>query len=217
MLDQYRVIDLRDALAYSKGHVPNAQSWPTRKESGGDRPRTAELVRQKIGVLAVRPAMTIVVYDDSTTPAAAQLWWDLVRAGHKNVAILDGGFRDWVREDNDVNTVVTPLAPSSYGSQEAAEVVAAGAGRSHPVLHLRTGLSEPSSGVFDWKRTLTDGQLRTAAEIREYLKRVEISFPGTYLIDGNDAEASYVVYLLRLLGHQRAAYDPTSKVLITDK
>jgi rhodanese-related sulfurtransferase len=215
LLNQYRAIDLRDAPAYAKGHIPNAQSWPTGKESGGDRPRTAELVWQKLGVLAVSPAMTIVVYDDSTTPAAAQLWWDLVRAGHRNVAILDGGFRDWVREDNEVSTVVTPLAPLSYVSQEAGGVGTAG--RNYPVLHLRTGLQEPSSGVFDWEHTVTDGQLRTAAEIREYLKRVEISVPGTYLVDGNDAEASYVVYLLRLLGHQGASYDPVSKVLIADK
>jgi hypothetical protein len=46
---------------------------------------------------------------------------------------------------------------------------------------------------------------------------VEMNIPGTYLVDGNDAEASYVVYLLRLLGHQRASYDPASKLLTADK
>jgi hypothetical protein len=95
-------------------------------------------------------------------PQAAQLWWDRVRAGHKNVAILDGGFRNWLREDNEVSTVVTPLSPSLYVSQEAPEAAAAAAGRAYPVLRLRTGLPEPSSGVFDWEQTITDGQLRTA-------------------------------------------------------
>jgi 3-mercaptopyruvate sulfurtransferase SseA len=217
LLNQYRVIDLRDATDYAKGHVPNAFSWATGKESGGDARRTTEIVWQKLGTLAVRPAMTIVVYDSTTTPAAAHLWWELVRAGHRNVAILDGGFQDWLREDNEVSTLITPLTASAYPSQEPTEVPVAAAGQNYPVLHLRTGVSQPSPGVFDWEQTVTDGQLRTAAEIREYFKRVEMNIPGTYLVDGNDAEASYVVYLLRLLGHQRASYDPASKLLTADK
>jgi len=214
-LDAYRVIDLRDGAAYAKEHVPNAQRWPA--EGGSERqPRTADAVRRKLGLLAVQPPMSPVVYDDTVTPAAAQLWWDLVRAGHKNVAILDGGFRLWIDEGNSGITVVTPLVPTAYVSSEAAPVAAVRAEQDYPALHLRAGLPQPSSGVFDWERTVADGQLRTAAEIREYLKRSEISFPSAYRVEGSDAEASFLVYLLRLLGYSGAYYDPVSKVLITD-
>jgi rhodanese-related sulfurtransferase len=217
LLNQYRVIDVRDVPAYAKGHIPNAQSWPTDKKSAGDQPRTVEFLWQKLGLLAVHPAMTIVVYDDHTSPQAAQLWWDLVRAGHKNVAILDGGFREWLSEGNEVSTVVTPLTSSSYAPEQPAKVAAAVADRNYPVLHLRTGTPQPSSSVFDWEQTVTDGQLRTAAEIREYLKRVAITLPAAYRIDGNDADASYLVYLFRLLGHQATSYDPVSKMLMVEK
>jgi hypothetical protein len=130
------------------------------------------------------------------------------------VAILDGGLRGWVDEDSNVTTVVTPLVPSAYVSSEAAEVAAVRADRDYPLLHLRAGLPQPSPDVFDWERTVADGQLRTAAEIREYLKRSEIRFPGAYRVEGSDAEASFLVYLLRLLGHNGAYYDPVSKLLI---
>jgi hypothetical protein len=214
LFDYYRVIDVRDAAAYAKGHIPNAERWPAGKEGVGRQPRTVDLVRQKLGLLAVHPAMSIVIYDDSVTPAAAHLWWDLVRAGHKDVAILDGGLRGWVDEDNSLSTVVTPVVASAYVSSEMAEVAAVRADRDYPLLRLRAGLPEPSSGVFDWERTVADGQLRTAGEIREYLRRSEIRFPGSYRVEGTDPEASFLVYLLRLLGQEGAYYDPVSKLLI---
>ena len=214
LFDYYRVIDVRDGAAYAKGHIPNAERWPASEEGSERQPRTADIVRQKLGLLAVHPEMSIVIYDDTVTPAAAHLWWDLVRAGHKNVAILDGGLRGWADEDSYLTSVVTPLLPVAYASSEVAEVLAVHADRNYPVLRLRAGLPQPSSGAFDWERTVTDGQLRTAAEIREYLDRSEVRFPGAYRVEGSDAEAAFLVYLLRLRGHKGAYYDPVSKLLV---
>jgi rhodanese-related sulfurtransferase len=216
LLNYHRVIDLRDETAYAQGHIPNAQRWPSAEEGSERQPRTADLVAQKLGLFAVQPAMAIVIYDDTVTPRAAHLWWDIVRAGHNNVAILDGGFRRWVEEDNQVTTVVTPLIPSADASVEGAEAAAVHDGRDFPVLRLRAGLAQPSSGVFDWERAVSGGQLRTATEIREYLDRSHVSFPGTYRVEGSDAEAAFLVYLLRLLGHQGARYDPAGKLLAAD-
>jgi rhodanese-related sulfurtransferase len=214
LFDYYRVIDVRDAAAYAKGHIPNAVRWPAGGERGEPQPDTVDQVRQKLGLLAVNPAMSIVIYDDTVTPAAAHVWWDLVRAGHKNVSILDGGLRGWADEDSYLTAAVTPLVPSAYVFSEGAELAAFLAKRDYPLLHLKAGLPQPFSGVFDWEHTVADGQLRTAAEIREYLKRSEISFPGAYRVEGSDAEASFLVYLLHLLGHQEASYHSASKLLI---
>ena len=217
LLDYYRVIDIRDGTAYAQGHVPNATRWPGLEERGERRPRAADVVAQKLGLLAVRPEMAIVIYDDTLTPASALLWWDLVRAGQNNVAILDGGFRRWVEEENQVTTVVTPLTPGTYAAAEAAEVAGVLEGREYPVLRLRTGLPQPSAGAFDWERTVTGGQLRTAAEIREYFNRSYVRFPGTYRLEGSDAEAAFLVYLLCLLGHSGAHYDPVGKLLTVER
>jgi rhodanese-related sulfurtransferase len=210
------VIDVRDGAAYAKGHVPNAERWPAVKGSSERQPHPAGLVARKLGLLAVHPTMTIVIYDDSVTPAAADLWWDIVRAGHKNVAILDGGLRQWVDEDNYVTTVVTPLVPNIYVSAEGTKAAAVRADRNYPLLHLRAGLPQPSSGVFDWQRTVADGQLRTASQIHEYLNRSDVRFPGTYRVEGSNAEASFLVYLLRLLGHHGAYYDSVGRLLTAD-
>jgi len=216
LLDAYRVIDVRNGAAYAKGHIPNAVSWPAGEERLEPQPRAADLLAQKLGLLAVRPAMSIVIYDDTLTPAAAHLWWDLVRAGHNNVAILDGGLRGWADERMFVTTGVTPLVPITYVSSAVAEVAAVRADRDYPLLRLRAGLPQPSPGVFDWERTVADGQLRAAVEIREYLNRSQIGFPGAYRVEGSDAEAGFLVYLLRLLGHSGAYYDPASKVLVAE-
>jgi rhodanese-related sulfurtransferase len=216
LFDYYRVIDVRDGAAFAKGHIPNAERWPAGEEGSDGQPRAADLVRQKLGLLAVHPAMSIVIYDDTVTPAAARLWWDIVRAGHENVAILDGGLRGWADEDSYVTTVVTPLVPSAYVSSEVAGVAAPRADRDYPLLRLRAGLRQPSPAFFDWERTVADGQLRTAAGVREYLERSEIRFPGAYRVEGSDSEASFLVYLLRLLGHNGAYYDPISKLLFAE-
>jgi rhodanese-related sulfurtransferase len=211
LLDAYRVIDVRSAAAYVKGHIPNAVSWPAGE---GRSERQPELIRQKLGLFAVRPAMSVVIYDETVTPAAAQLWWALVRAGLNNVAILDGGLRGWADEEGYLTAGVTPLDPSSYVPSECTEAATFRPDGNYPVLHLEAGTSEPTSGVFDWEGTVAEGQFRSAAEIREYLKRSEIKFPGTYRIQGSDAEAAYLVYLLRLLGHSGASYEPASKLLV---
>lgn len=39
----------------------------------------------------------VVVYDDSTGNMAARLWWLLNWVGHRNVAVLDGGWLSWNR------------------------------------------------------------------------------------------------------------------------
>jgi rhodanese-related sulfurtransferase/mono/diheme cytochrome c family protein len=212
----YRAIDVRDGAAYDKGHIPNGERWPTSEKSNEFQLPTTDLVRHKLGLLAVKPAMTVVVYDDTVTPKAALLWWEIVHAGQKNVAILDGGLRGWISEGYNLATVVTPLEPGTYVPSEPAEVSPVSAGRDYPLFHLKAGLARPTPGVFDWELTVADGQLRSAAEIREYLKLSELRFPGTYRVEGSDAEASFLVYVLRLIGYGAASYDPVSKTLTAD-
>ena len=39
----------------------------------------------------------VVVYDDASGATAARLWWMLNWLGHRNVALLDGGWASWLR------------------------------------------------------------------------------------------------------------------------
>lgn len=50
------------------------------------------------GRLGIGPAMQVVVYDDAGGAMAARLWWMLRLMGHEAVAVLDGDWRAWQRE-----------------------------------------------------------------------------------------------------------------------
>jgi thiosulfate/3-mercaptopyruvate sulfurtransferase len=127
-----RVIDIRSAVdggaraAYEQAHVPGAvhtdyakDGW--RRTSGmasGLLPDAASLA-QIIGRLGVRPEHHVVIVSAGTTAgdfsAAARVYWTLKTAGHRAVAILDGGMAAWARDGQPVETGAgTPLSSASY-------------------------------------------------------------------------------------------------------
>lgn len=52
----------------------------------------------KVSKCGVAPGRQVVIYDDAGASVAGRLWWMLHWLGHARVAILDGGFRTWVKE-----------------------------------------------------------------------------------------------------------------------
>lgn len=55
-----------------------------------------QLLAQKLAAIGINSGETlVVVYDDSRFAFAARLWWLLRYLGHKNVALLDGGWTAW--------------------------------------------------------------------------------------------------------------------------
>ena len=44
----------------------------------------------------------MVAYDNNMSLHAARFWWTLSYFGHKNVKVLDGGWRHWVSEGGEV-------------------------------------------------------------------------------------------------------------------
>jgi thiosulfate/3-mercaptopyruvate sulfurtransferase len=43
----------------------------------------------------IRPGDAVIAYDDGSGAMAARLWWLLRLAGHRDVAVLDGGIAAW--------------------------------------------------------------------------------------------------------------------------
>jgi thiosulfate/3-mercaptopyruvate sulfurtransferase len=54
----------------------------------------------------VAPGRQVVACDDGNGSAAARLWWLLRWLGHDRVAVLDGGFAAWQRENRPVDAAV---------------------------------------------------------------------------------------------------------------
>ncbi len=65
--------------------------------------------------LGIRPSDRVVCYDGSgVNLSAARVWWMFRVFGHRNVAVLDGGFAAWAAKTRPVQHAVTRRAPTGY-------------------------------------------------------------------------------------------------------
>lgn len=196
---EFRVIDARPPHAYAAAHVPNAVSAGT-EPCPANRQSTA----QWLGALGVTPGMMVVIYDDLGGPPAACVWWRIRNAGHEWVAVLDGGWKRWAREERLTSTVVPKIARSVYpdGDTSApAEVEPA-------VSTLALG-----AGGWNWQSTLNEAGFRRHGELDRLVR--EAGFRGDFAIklSGPTDEAAHLVLVLSLLGYP-AQYDPGAGVIL---
>lgn len=90
---------------YLAGHLPSAAfldlegglSGPVRADgAGGRHPMpTTQRATQAFRAAGIRHQQPVVVYDGSTSLAAARAWWLLRYFGHEQVQVLNGGYAAW--------------------------------------------------------------------------------------------------------------------------
>jgi thiosulfate/3-mercaptopyruvate sulfurtransferase len=103
--------------AYAAGHVPGARyihlerdlSGPVTPESGRHPLPDPQLLAEKLGRAGVGEHTQVVAYDDAGGVYAARLWWLLRWLGHRESAVLNGGWQQWSKEDRRADNAV-PLA-----------------------------------------------------------------------------------------------------------
>ena len=127
---QLVVIDVRHDLGdyglgqrkYNEGHIPGALFLSVEKDLAG--PHTGKNGRHPLpsidafaatmSSIGVDPTKQVVVYDGGTSTYSARLWWMLRWLGHRNVAVLDGGFRAWEAAGLPVTTEIPVKKPSKF-------------------------------------------------------------------------------------------------------
>lgn len=67
---------------------------------------TVEQFARTLGAWGIGPGVQVVAYDDSNGSYAARLWWMARWMGHRDVAVLDGGWAAWSREGLPVSSNV---------------------------------------------------------------------------------------------------------------
>ena len=123
------VVDLRKPEAFAVGHVPGAvrvdYASLVRSEPpvGGLLPHEADLSALLSG-LGLTPGRTVIAYDDEGNGRAARLVWTLAALGHREAAILDGGFGLWEEQGHPVEVTARPPAPSRYAAHLTGDGVA---------------------------------------------------------------------------------------------
>jgi thiosulfate/3-mercaptopyruvate sulfurtransferase len=89
--------------AYAAGHIPGAQyahldrdlAGPITPTSGRHPLPGIEQLAETFGRWGIDDKTQVVAYDQGNGAFAARLWWLLRWMGHRNVAVLNGGFAAW--------------------------------------------------------------------------------------------------------------------------
>lgn len=129
----YVVFDCRHDLAdptagavmYAGGHLPGARfagvdtmlsSRPTGANGRHPLPDPAAFAAA-LADAGVTAATTIVAYDQVGGQYAARLWWLARWIGHRNAAVLDGGWPKWLAEGRPISTAVPAVARGSLSAR----------------------------------------------------------------------------------------------------
>lgn len=90
--------------AYRQAHIPGAVhadlnrdlSAPVTPTSGRHPLPAPALLAERLGGWGIDNETQVITYDADNGAFAARLWWLLRWLGHSRVAVLDGGFKQWL-------------------------------------------------------------------------------------------------------------------------
>jgi len=181
--------------AHAAGHVPGALyahldhdlSGPKTGRNGRHPLPARDVAAVTAGALGIQPGVQVVAYDAQGGPYAARAWWLLRWLGHREVAVLDGGWAAWLAAGGAAETTVHarpggaayPVSAPAMPTVDA-DAVLAGLGRL-AVLDARAGERfrgeveplDPVAGHIPGARLrffkdnlALDGRFKPAAQLR---------------------------------------------------
>jgi thiosulfate/3-mercaptopyruvate sulfurtransferase len=141
---EWVVVDCRFSLGesemgrqeYLKAHIPGAVyahlnedlSSPHISGMTGRHPLPdVERLTEKFSAWGIAAGVQVVAYDDfpaASGASAARLWWCLRWLGHEQVAVLDGGWRQWLLAGGRVTQEVEYRPPRRFVPHARPELVA---------------------------------------------------------------------------------------------
>ena len=141
------VFDCRHELAdpergrrdYAESHIPGARflhmdedlSAPKTGRNGRHPLPDPRILAEKLGRAGVDSRKQVVAYDAQGGMMAARLWWLLRWLGHLPVAVLDGGWNQWVKEGRAQTAEVPQPRPSAFAGRASDAWVGADFVRAH--------------------------------------------------------------------------------------
>jgi thiosulfate/3-mercaptopyruvate sulfurtransferase len=192
--------DLSDSAAgeraYQDSHIPGAiyahlgrDLAAPRTGTNGRHPLPSPAAAiERFGHLGVSNQHQVVAYDQDTGMYASRLWWMLRWLGHDAVAVLDGGFAQWIAEARPTSRTIETRTPEVFTgvprpgwTVSVSEVPSLAASPDIRVVDARAperfrGEVEPIDPVAGhipgavnhfFGRNLVDGRFRTPEALRE--------------------------------------------------
>ena len=230
----------RDAAAeYASQHVPGAVFFDIDEIADAANPLphmlpSAEKFSARVRRLGLGDGNRIIVYDSAMMASAARVWWTFRAFGHDDVAVLDGGFRKWLREGRPVESEAPPPRERHFTARfnhalvrELEEVRGnIGSGREQvldarsrgrfagsepePRASLRGGHIPGSRNLpFDLLVDSASGTMKPATEIKRLFAEAGVDLARPIVTScGSGVTASLLAFGLYLIGHEAAAvYD----------
>lgn len=107
---------------YLETHIPGAcylhlerdLSSPVTPDTGRHPLPDARRLVERLAECGVNEATQIVAYDDAGGAIAARLWWLARWLGHRPVAVLNGGWQWWIKEQRAVTADIPAPAPGNF-------------------------------------------------------------------------------------------------------
>src|SRR3990170_4183837 len=126
-----RLVDAVEPASYQRAHLPGAVNVfyldlakiEERKKNG--HPLSNAEAERIFGEAGIDNNTQVIVYDGGEGPSASGVWFVLEFFGHKNVKVLNGGFRKWLKEGRPVTQDVATVEKKRFLAKEhPAKVVA---------------------------------------------------------------------------------------------
>ncbi|MDH3444774.1 MAG: sulfurtransferase [Deltaproteobacteria bacterium] len=222
-----RIIDVRPNAAYRKGHIPNAQHL------GADdiidpnsRIEAALLPEAKLAAMlgerGIGKDTKVILYDDRGGFHAARVFWMLEYFGHRDVAILNGGFPKWEKEGRKVTTLVPrakvakfPIDVTERRIATADWVLERKDDSNVVVVDVRPPKVYeqghiPWARSIPWSQNLTsESTLKSADELTKHFESNGVKKENNVVVHCQQGKAAgHSYYALRVLGYPRVrSYD----------
>ncbi|MBO2521718.1 MAG: sulfurtransferase [Clostridia bacterium] len=229
-----RIVDVRGDALYLRGHIPGAVSLDGTQAINDPNSEIAghllgpEEFEKVIRGLGINDDTIVVVYDQSSSNAAARLFYALEYYGHKDkVRILNGGLAAWTAEERPLESGRRDVAPGSFTArpnpelQADAEYVKAQIGKEGVVIldvrsegeYLGTDVRAaqgghiPGATHLEWTVAVEDGSVqrfKPAEELWQIFGAAGVS-PDAEIIPycQTNVRASHTYFVLRLLGFEK--------------
>jgi len=142
-----RVVEVDvDTGTYDQGHVPGAVGWNWSTQLCDTLTRNiipAGKLEELLGSSGISNDTTVILYGDNNNWFAAWAFWQLKVYGHRDVRLMNGGHRKWLRESRELSIDPPKVQRTTYKVQPAD-------------LSIRALLPEVQKGVQEQRSTLVD-------------------------------------------------------------
>jgi thiosulfate/3-mercaptopyruvate sulfurtransferase len=117
---------------YALNHIPNAVYFDLEKDlsgqvkkHGGRHPLPKlDQLKHALEKAGISRETTVVAYDGGEGAFASRFWWLLRYLGHKEVFILNGGYKEWIGSEYPVNNEIPSFKSADFNIELQPEIFA---------------------------------------------------------------------------------------------